>query len=444
MSEDPDSEHHTARWRRVRIPDTLRPPPKPQHTGGEALSARGKPKPQLPVSDHVQLIALEPRLLRRAVVLLLVILTLYQLALWLFGATGHFLFLILLAWLGAIAMEPAIRWFERRGTSRAIGTSITMFIGVILFGTVIVMFGGVFSAQIAQLARSLPNIINEVVLWVNGQFDLNINPNEIIQQFNLDANIIANFASDFAGGIVEAFGSVFAVVFDLLTVLVFSWYLAADSPRLRRTIASWLPPKRQRVMLKVWDISLAKAGGFVASKLILALISAVAHAAFFWFIDLPYWLPMGVFAGFTAQLIPIIGTYLGVAAPLVISLTDQPTDGIWIIVFATIYQQIENYYLTPRVSRATMNIHPAVALGAVFAGIAIWGPIGALIGIPIAAAIIAVLYTYGERYEIIAEMSEEPTSDQMEASTTDDQDLSKQQPDQDTVTVGRSRDLGSD
>ena len=153
---------------------------------------------------------------------------------------------------------------------------------------------------------------------------------------------------------------------------------------------------------------------------------------------------MGVFAGFTAQLIPIIGTYLGVAAPLVISLTDQPTDGIWIIVFATIYQQIENYYLTPRVSRATMNIHPAVALGAVFAGIAIWGPIGALIGIPIAAAIIAVLDTYGERYEIIAEMSEEPASEQMDESTAADQDLSKHQPDQDTVTAGKSRDLGSD
>ena len=64
-------------------------------------------------------------------------------------------------------------------------------------------------------------------------------------------------------------------------------------------------------MLKVWDISLAKAGGFVASKLILALISAVAHAAFFWLIDLPYWLPMGVFAGFTAQLIPHHRNLLG-------------------------------------------------------------------------------------------------------------------------------------
>lgn len=379
--------------------------PAPDESG---QSLRPREPAQPPVSDNVQLIALEPRRLRRAVILLLVLLTAYQLAIWLFTATGHFLFLLLLAWLAAIAMEPAIRWFQTRGIRRSIGTSITMLVGVVALVAVVIMLGGVFSSQIAQLAEGLPVIINEVVNWVNGQFGLDINPNQIIQQFNLNASQVASFASDFAGGIVGAIGVAFAVLFDLLTVLVFSWYLAADSPRLRRTIASWLPPARQRVMLTVWDISLAKAGGFVASKLILALISAAAHAMFFWFIDLPYWLPMGVFAGFTAQLIPIIGTYIGVAVPVIVALTDQPVDGVWIVAFATVYQQIENYYLTPRVSRATMDIHPAVALGAVFAGIAIWGPIGALIGIPIAAAIIAVFDTYGERYELISEMHDAP------------------------------------
>ncbi len=392
--------------RLIREEHPLRASDLPPVVGADRPLGGGEP----PVSDTVQLIAFEPKRLRRGVILLLVILTLYQLAMWLFTSTGHFLFLLLLAWLAAIAMEPAVRWFEVRGVRRAIGTSITMLIGVVALAAVIVMLGGVFSSQIAQLAEDLPAIINDVVTWVNNQFALDINPNQIVQQFNISASQIASFATDFAGGIVGAIGVAFAVLFDLLTLLVFAWYLAADSPRLRRTIASWLPPARQRVMLTVWDISLAKAGGFVASKLILALISAAAHAVFFWIIDLPFWLPLGIFAGFTAQLIPIIGTYIGVAIPAIVAVTDQPIDALWIVAFATVYQQIENYYLTPRVSRATMNIHPAVALGAVFAGVGIWGPIGALIGIPIAAAIIAVLDTYGERYELITEMHDsEPT-----------------------------------
>ena len=58
---------------------------------------------------------------------------------------------------------------------------------------------------------------------------------------------------------------------------------------------------------------------------------------------------------------------------------------IWIIVFATVYQQIESYVFTPRVSRATMDVHPAIALGSVFVGVGLFGVIGAIIGIPLAA-----------------------------------------------------------
>ncbi len=398
--------------RRLRRPTIKFARPASAEVTSVARPATAPDEDRLPVSDTVQFVAVEPRWFRRMVISLLIILTIYNLALWLFEATGHFLFLILLAWLAAIAMEPSIRFFERRGIGRGMGTGITLLGGLLVTLAILAMLGGVFSTQLAELFQSLPTIINEVVGWVNERFGLSLNPATITQQLNIDATQVATYATDFAGGIVGALGVAFSVLFDGLTVLVFAFYLAADGPRLRRTIASWLPPQRQKVLLTVWDISLAKTGGFVVSKLILASISALAHAGFFWFIDLPYWLPMGVFAGVTSQLIPTIGTYIGVAVPVLIALLDKPINALWIVVFATIYQQIENYILTPRVSRATMDIHPAVALGAVFAGLAIWGPIGALIGIPIAAAIIAVVATYGQRYELITEMHDGDFNDE--------------------------------
>jgi predicted PurR-regulated permease PerM len=194
------------------------------------------------------------------------------------------------------------------------------------------------------------------------------------------------------------------VVFDLLTVLVFAFYIAADGPRLRRTIGSWLPPTQQRVFVRVWDISLEKTGGFVVSKVILATLSAFAHSVFFWIINVPYWLPMGIFAGVVSQFVPTIGTYIGVAVPAIFAVFDDPIDVIWIVAFATVYQQVENYVFTPRVSRATMDIHPALALGSVFVGAAFFGPIGAIIGIPLAAAVLAVVDTYGQRYELVPEL----------------------------------------
>jgi predicted PurR-regulated permease PerM len=196
------------------------------------------------------------------------------------------------------------------------------------------------------------------------------------------------------------------VLFSFATILVFSFYFSAAAPKIKRLIASWLPQDRQLVFINVWDISVRKAGGFVISRLALAVIASAAHAFFFWIIDVPYWLPMGIFAGFVSQFIPTVGTYIGIIVPMLFAAFNDPWDPLWIVIFATIYQQIENYILTPRVSTATMDINSGVALGAVFVGAALFGPIGAVIGIPLVAIIIAVVETYGRRYELHPDLDE--------------------------------------
>src|SRR5207253_9204788 len=103
--------------------------------------------------------------------------------------------------------------------------------------------------------------------------------------------------------------------------------------------------------------------------------------------------------------IPVVGTYIGIAVPLLFVVFQSPLTAVWIIVFATVYQQIETYLFTPRVSRRTMDVNSGIALAAVFIGAAIWGPIGALIGIPLAAAVVAVVETYGRRYELVPELA---------------------------------------
>ena len=73
--------------------------------------------------------------------------------------------------------------------------------------------------------------------------------------------------------------------------------------------------------------------------------------------------------------------------------------------FAATYQQLENYMLAPRISKRTMNIHPAVAFSSVILFSNLFGGVGALISIPLAAAIVAVVDTYGHRYDLIEELS---------------------------------------
>jgi predicted PurR-regulated permease PerM len=364
--------------------------------------------PDVPVRDQdevsprrsVQMVALDPKFLRKTVLIILVGIVIFQVFEWTALRLAGFLFNILLAWLLAISFDPLVSGLARRGMPRALATTIvalgvTLGIGVFLF-----LFGGALAAQATALVLSVPFVVLDLVSWLNGTFDAGIDPADITSNLNLTTQQIADIAGSLAGGILGVISSVFGAIFSLLTVIVFSFYFSASAPRIKRFLASWLRPDRQVVFMDVWDISVRKAGGFVISKLALASISAAAHVAFFWIIDVPYWLPMGIFAGFVSQFIPTIGTYIGIIVPAFFAAFNDPWDVLWIVIFATIYQQIENYIFTPRISTATMDIHSGVALAAVFIGAALFGPIGAIIGIPLVAIIIAVIEAYGRRYEL--------------------------------------------
>ncbi len=158
------------------------------------------------------------------------------------------------------------------------------------------------------------------------------------------------------------------------------------------------------MFLTVWDISTQKAGGYVISRGILAMISAAFHGVVFLILDLPYWLPLALWVGLVSQFIPTIGTYLAGALPVVIALVDgRPWLALAVLVAVTVYQQIENYFVSPRVTRSTLEIHPAVAFGSVIVGSSLFGVTGALLAIPVVATIQSIITVYGKRYALVHE-----------------------------------------
>ena len=358
----------------------------------------------------IAFIALEPRFLRRSIFLVLIGVLIFQMVTWSFSLLAGFFFNLLLAWLLAISIDPIVTGLAERGMRRGLATSIVAIAGVALVGGFIALFGGALATQITELITAMPGLILDLVRWFNSTFDANIDPVEITSNLNLTTDQITSIASSLAGGIFGVVFSVLGVAFSFLTVLVFSFYFSADSPRIKRFVASWLPHNRQIVFINVWDIAVRKAGGFLISKLALATLSAAAHVGFFYLIDIPYWLPMGIFAGLVSQFIPTIGTYIGVALPALFAAFEQPIDILWIVLFASVYQQFENYVFTPRISTATMDINSGVALGSVFVGAALFGPIGAIIGIPLVAIVIAVIEAYAHRYQLHPEVEERTVS----------------------------------
>jgi predicted PurR-regulated permease PerM len=213
---------------------------------------------------------------------------------------------------------------------------------------------------------------------------------------------LTGFAGTAVGGVVGLGASVVSAMFSALTVGLFTFYLVADGPRFRRTVCSVLPPARQRVFLEVWTIAIDKTGGYLISRLLLAGISAAFHAVAFTWIELPNALVVGIFVGLVSQLVPTVGTYIAGLLPTLVALLDpQPSKALWVLGVVIIYQQVENYFLQPRITASTISIHPAVAFAAVIAGGALQGAIGALLALPAIATLQAILSTYLARHEVM-------------------------------------------
>lgn len=311
-----------------------------------------------------------------------------------FDATSGFLFLILLSWICSMAMEPAVRRLVARGWKRSAAVGTVGVAAIVVIVLLLAVFGGVFFSQLSDLLASVPSVLDSAVTWVNGRFHTNLSVENITQSLGLSTSDITGMASTLAGGVLSVVASVAGFVVQLFTVVIFTFYLGIYGPTLIATIGSWLPASAESVLQNVTAIATNKTGGYVASKLALIAISATFHGIFFLILGIPYWLPLSLLVGVVGQLIPVVGTYVGIVIPVLFVVFTEPLDALWIVAFATLYQQFENYLLMPWVSKRTMDVNSGIALASVFIGEALWGPVGALIGIPLAACAVAVVQTY--------------------------------------------------
>ncbi|GAA2232947.1 AI-2E family transporter [Streptomyces indiaensis] len=340
-----------------------------------------------------------PRWLPRAMVLALALVAAFQLGSWAFHQLTGLLVNILIAFFLALAIEPAVSWMASRGMRRGLATFI-VFIGVMIVSAgFVTLLGSVLADQIIKLIEGFPEYLDSVINWINTHFKTDLKRVDI-QEGLLRSDWLRNYVQNSATGVLDVSAQVIGGLFQLLTIALFSFYFAADGPRLRRAICSVLPPARQAEALRAWEIAVNKTGGYIYSRGLMALISGVAHFVLLQALDVPYAPVLAVWVGLVSQFIPTIGTYLAGALPMLIAFTVDPWYALWVLIFVVIYQQFENYVLQPKLTSKTVDIHPAVAFGSVIAGTALLGAVGALIAIPAIATLQAFLGAYVKRYDV--------------------------------------------
>lgn len=301
----------------------------------------------------------------------------------------------------SFAIEPAVNHLADRGWRRGRATLACF---VLLFGV-----GGVFVtvmvslvvSQVADLVDQAPTYISEATDWANETFGTEITSTELNKAVRDYQDDITSVATDVGGRVVSLTGSLLGLVFQAFTIALFSYYMISQGPQMRRGVCSLLPPRRQQVVLRLWELAIQKTGGWVYSRLLLATIAAATSWVVFSILGLPSPLALALWLGLVSQFIPVVGTYLGGALPAFVALLNDPVDAIWVLAWILAYQQIENYLLSPRITGQTMNLHPAVAFGSALAGAALFGPMGAVLALPAAAVIQAFITTYLDRHDVI-------------------------------------------
>lgn len=354
------------------------------------------PKSKSSTTDYDGMPRWIPRLIWVIVAVIVGMFTVYHMVIRLRGL----IIILLISLFLSIAMEPGVNYLARRGWRRGLATW-AMFLAVVLsLGLLIGLMVPLIISQISLLIERLPEYVEQAYDFFE-RVGFDVSGQRLTDAVSgLDSDL-GGFANDVAGSLFGAGQVLLSTLIQLLTIGLFTFYMAAQGPRMRRAVCSLLPPARQEQVLHAWDIAVDKTGGYFYSRALLAGVGSVMAWLVFSIVGIPFPLALAVWMGVLSQFVPVVGTYIGGALPLVIALLESPGSAIAVAIYIGAYQQVENYVLAPRITAKTMAIHPAVAFGAAIAGGTLLGVPGALMALPVAATVQAFVGTYLERHEVV-------------------------------------------
>jgi predicted PurR-regulated permease PerM len=309
--------------------------------------------------------------------------------------------LLLVATFITLALEPAVNRLSARGMKRGSATALLLVSLVVATLGFVAAMGTIVAQQVADLLANSEQYVNDTVKIINDIGNSHIDPAEVNASISDPNGPVQKFILGQRDNAFKVSVQAVGALFQGFSVLLFAFYLVADGPRLRRVICSRLRPERQRGVLDAWELAITKTGGFLYSRALLAVLSAFFHWILLQSVGAPAPIAMALWVGLISQFLPVIGTYLAGVLPVLLTFIESPTKALIILVFILVYQQVENYLFSPRITARTLELHPALAFGGALAGAAVLGPIGALLALPAVAMGQALISAWGVRHDVI-------------------------------------------
>lgn len=320
-------------------------------------------------------------------------------AIWALREASRIMAMLAISFFFSLALDPGVRYFVgKRGWRRGAAVGVIYLLGVIVVALLILVMipaltqlADAISGQGAEWGQNLSD-------WASDTFGATLPGLEGLGEGTAGAGEgLGDFSEEPFGTVLGVVSGGVSFVFDLFTIASFTFYFTADAPRVKRAVLRLFSSPTKEQIDWTWDQAIVQTGGYFYSRLLLMLINGLG---FFFTLVLvgispALSLAMALFGGFVSVFIPVIGTYIGGAVPTLLALALEGLSAALIVLaYILIYQQIENLFLSPRLSAKTMTLSGGVAFAAAMIGGAIAGPMGAFTALPVAALISSVMSNY--------------------------------------------------
>lgn len=299
--------------------------------------------------------------------------------------TRQVLVWIIIAAFFATALSPIATWLEHRISwcRRWLATLVVFLVVFIILAGLITLFVLPLVREGTRFADQLPGIINDAKAGRGpvGGLLTKFHVVSWIQQHQAD---IKGYTAGVGGTAVTFLKSAATTVAGIVTILVLSYLMVLESPRIVDAFVALFPERRADRVRRVGADCARAVTGYISGNLLISVICGLLTFVVLLIMHVPF---AGLIALFVAiaDLIPLIGATLGAVAAGVGGFVHSVTAGIVVVVFFVIYQQAENHLLQPIILARAVKLNPLTVLVSILIGVELAGILGALLAIPIAS-----------------------------------------------------------
>jgi len=322
----------------------------------------------------------------------LLVLLLTAVALWILGKMWSIVWPIVVALLITTLTWPPTRFLRNHGWKPALAaTTVTLGFLLLAIGTLVGIALPV-AGQSGELADGVVDGIQRLRDWAAGP-PLNIGDDQITKALDEATARLQDSAGSIASTALSGVSTVTNGVITTVLALFLMFFFLKDGPRFIPWLSHQLPGRLATDVPTVATRSWLTLGSFVRSQAAVGLLDAVCIGVGLWIVGVPLVLPLAVLT-FVAAFIPIVGAvFAGFVAVVIALVFNGLTDALIVLAIILVVQQLEGNVFQPMLQSRGLGLHAAVVLLAVTLGGGLYGIVGSLLAVPV-AALIAVVWNY--------------------------------------------------